>query len=90
MTARVGQIRRGRPPNPNLTKKETIAMWHLAEGISNKEIATRMELTEATARFHVRNAMRKLHSRTRTAAAVKFVLSRAPEALSRLAPQAAA
>lgn len=43
-----------------LTARESEVLSLLARGMSNKEIATALFVTEATAKFHVANIMRKL------------------------------
>ncbi len=57
----------------HLTERETETLALLAKGYYYKEIATRMELSRATVRFHLANIYRKLHVRTRTEAVMKFV-----------------
>ena len=44
-------------------KREVVAL--LAHGLTNREIGTRMFVSESTAKFHVHNAMRKLGVRRR-------------------------
>ena len=43
----------------------------IAEGLSNKEIAFRLGLSERTVAFHVSNILQKLGARSRTEAVVK-------------------
>jgi DNA-binding NarL/FixJ family response regulator len=44
----------------------------LAEGFPNKQIASRMGVTDGTVRWHLRHVYHKLHVRSRTEAALKF------------------
>ncbi len=47
--------------------------WLVADGLTNREIGRRIFVSESTARFHVRNVMRKLgvHSRPEVAYAAR-------------------
>ena len=51
-------------------EKEILAL--LSEGFPNKEIASRMGVTDGTIRWHLRHVYHKLHVRSRTEAALKF------------------
>ena len=51
-----------------LSPREVEVLGMLAEGISNKEIAARMAISEHTVKFHVASVMGKLHAGTRTEA----------------------
>jgi DNA-binding NarL/FixJ family response regulator len=62
--------RRRRIANP-LTRREQEVCGLLAQGLSNKEIATALFITETTAKVHVRHILEKLGARSRTAAAVR-------------------
>jgi len=53
-----------------LSPKETLVFTHLREGCLNKQIAHRLELSEATIKYHVGNILRKLECHSRTQAAV--------------------
>jgi DNA-binding NarL/FixJ family response regulator len=54
---------------PELTEREREVVGLLARGLTNREIGTRMFVSESTAKFHVRNVIRKLdvHSRAEVA-----------------------
>lgn len=54
-----------------LSGRESEILALLAEGLTGEEIAQRLVLSPETVRTHVRNAMKKLEARTRTAAVVK-------------------
>ena len=51
-----------------LSPREIEVLGMMAEGISNKEIAARMGISEHTVKFHVASVMGKLHAGTRTEA----------------------
>jgi DNA-binding NarL/FixJ family response regulator len=54
-----------------LTKREREVFDLLAQGLTGEEIATRLEIGAETVRTHIRNAMDKLDSHTRTGAVVE-------------------
>jgi DNA-binding CsgD family transcriptional regulator len=54
-----------------LTKRERQVFDLLAQGLTGEEIATRLKIGAETVRTHVRNAMDKLDSHTRTGAVVE-------------------
>jgi two-component system, NarL family, response regulator DevR len=58
-----------RPAEPAFTDREREVTRLLASGLTNREIGDRIFLSESTAKFHVRNVMRKLgvHSRAEVA-----------------------
>lgn len=59
------------PPSPDtLTGKEREVLSLLAQGLSNREIAQCLSLSEWTVRTHVRNILGKLHLQNRTQAAL--------------------
>ena len=60
------------PASTGLTAREAEILMLLAEGLSNKEIAQRANISAGTVRIHLGNMFRKLHVRSRTEAAVKF------------------
>ena len=75
-----GRGRRGRtrPAAPRdgdvaLTRRETEILQLVAGGLSNKEIATQLVITEGTVKNHVHNALEKLHLSNRTQAAAYTV-----------------
>jgi DNA-binding NarL/FixJ family response regulator len=53
-----------------LTASETRVLRLIADGLSNKEIAGRLSMTEETIKGHVKNILSKLDARDRTHAAV--------------------
>ena len=55
---------------PGLTPQERRLLDHLAEGLTNPQIAARMDLAEKTVKNYVSNLLRKLNMRSRTEAAV--------------------
>jgi DNA-binding NarL/FixJ family response regulator len=52
-----------------LTRREAEILELVAEGLSNKEIAARLTITEGTVKNHVHNALEKLHLSNRVQAA---------------------
>ena len=52
----------------NLTRQELRTLQHLAEGLTNKEIAQRMGLSEPTVKMHLSAVRTKLGARNRTQA----------------------
>ena len=60
-------------PSAKLTEREAEVLSYLTKGYANKEIADRMAITVPTVRTHLRNIYEKLHVRSRTEAAVKYM-----------------
>lgn len=58
-----------------LTNRELQVLRHIALGLSNREIATSLEISVETVKEHVQNILRKLDTTDRTAAAVWAVKS---------------
>lgn len=58
-------------PAEPLTPREVEVLQLLAEGLSNKQIATRLAISEHTAKFHVAAILGKLGAETRTDAVVR-------------------
>jgi DNA-binding NarL/FixJ family response regulator len=60
----------GQPPEASpLTKREVEVVRLMADGLTNGEIAERLVLSDHTVHRHVANILRKLHARSRAAAA---------------------
>jgi DNA-binding NarL/FixJ family response regulator len=57
----------------NLTPRETETLEMLAEGLSNKQIAARLSISEHTAKFHVNSILGKLDAATRTEAVMRGI-----------------
>jgi DNA-binding NarL/FixJ family response regulator len=55
---------------PELTRRETQVLRHVALGLSNKEIARSLDVSVETVKEHVQNMLRKLSLTDRTQAAV--------------------
>lgn len=55
-----------------LSKRETEILERLCEGLANKEIADRLDISVETVRVHLKHVYEKLHVRSRTEAAMKF------------------
>ena len=56
----------------DLSPREREILELVAEGYPNKQIASRMGVTDGTVRWHLRHVYHKLHVRSRTEAALKF------------------
>jgi len=56
-----------------LSPREREILELLASGFPNKQIADRVGLTDGTVRWHLRHVYHKLHVRSRTEAALKFL-----------------
>jgi len=54
-----------------LTGRETEVLRLLAEGLANREIANRLEISEHTIKFHIRSILGKLGASTRTEAVTR-------------------
>ncbi len=54
-----------------LTPRESEVLTLLAEGLSNKEIAVRLEISEHTAKFHVNSILQKMGAQKRVEAVVR-------------------
>lgn len=60
-----------RPPTPNpLTGREAEVLQLVAQGLSNQDIAGKLNISDPTVRTHVSNIMSKLHLATRIQAAL--------------------
>lgn len=56
-----------------LTPREIDVLQHLAAGLSNKEIAVRLGISDHTVKFHVNAVLTKLNADSRTEAVVRGV-----------------
>ena len=56
----------------DLSPRELEILELLVQGFSNKEIASRVGVSDGTVRWHLRHVYHKLHVRSRTEAALKF------------------
>ncbi len=63
-------------PFATLTERELDVLQEVARGLSNKQIAAGLHISEETVKVHVRNVLRKLQVRSRVAATVLFLESR--------------
>jgi two-component system nitrate/nitrite response regulator NarL len=60
------------PVLPELTQREAQILAQVARGLTNKEIARALSLSEKTVKHHMTNVMQKLHVRNRVEAATVF------------------
>lgn len=58
-----------RPAEP-LTERELDVLRQVSQGLSNKEIAARLSISESTVKFHVNSILGKLGAQSRTEAAM--------------------
>jgi len=56
-----------------LTKRETQVIEHVVGGLQNKEIASRLRLSEHTIKLHMHHIISKLSAKNRTEAAMRYV-----------------
>jgi DNA-binding NarL/FixJ family response regulator len=59
------------PQHSILSRRETEIHALIAAGLTNREIAERLVISEATVKLHVHHVLEKLGVRTRTAAALR-------------------
>jgi DNA-binding NarL/FixJ family response regulator len=57
----------------SLTPRELETLEMMAEGLSNKQIAARLHISDHTAKFHVNSILGKLHAGTRTEAVMRGI-----------------
>ena len=55
-----------------LSKREKDVLDFVCEGLANKEIADRLDISPETVRMHLKSVFGKLGVRSRTAAAMKY------------------
>ncbi len=60
-------------PQEALTTREVEVLQLLAQGLPNKAIATKLEISEHTVKFHVNAIMTKLGVQSRTEAVIRAV-----------------
>ncbi len=58
-----------------LTPRETQVLQLLAEGLPNKVIASQLEISEHTVKFHINSIMGKLGAQSRTDAVMRATRS---------------
>lgn len=57
--------------NSTLTRRENEVLVLLADGLSNKEIAAKLSISEHTAKFHVNSILQKMNAQKRVEAVVR-------------------
>ncbi len=71
--SQMGQAQAASPSPEDLTPRELELLEHLVKGLSNKEIAQTMSLSENTVKYHIKHILQKLGVQNRTEAAVQAV-----------------
>ncbi len=66
-------IKMAKPRSKELTRREKQVLEAMAEGLSNKLIADKLDMSDHTAKFHVANVCWKLDCDTRTQAVAKAI-----------------
>lgn len=66
------------PEEQTLSRREQEILELLAQGCSNKDIASKLSISIETVTWHLRHIYSKLHVRSRTQAALKFLSLRKP------------
>ena len=66
---------------PLLTPRETEVLNVIADGLSNKEIGRRMDISLHTVKFHIESLLRKLGARSRAEAVAKGLARRRDDAI---------
>jgi DNA-binding CsgD family transcriptional regulator len=69
LTREIALLGRPRPAQDGLTERERDVLRLIAEGLSNRQIATRLHISPSTAGVHVSHILGKLGATTRTEAA---------------------
>lgn len=62
-----------RDPFTALTERELDVLQEVARGLSNKQVAAQLHISEETVKVHIRNILRKLDVRSRVAATVMYL-----------------
>ncbi len=70
------QMSRTPTPATNLTPRELGVLRHVARGMSNREIAEELFISENTVKNHIRNILEKLQMKSRMEAAMFAVRSK--------------
>ncbi|KEY60282.1 nitrate/nitrite response regulator protein NarP [Serratia sp. DD3] len=63
-------------PFADLTERELDVLQEVAQGMSNKQVAAQLHISEETVKVHIRNMLRKLNVRSRVAATVLYLSSK--------------
>jgi DNA-binding NarL/FixJ family response regulator len=67
-------------PEQQLSKRDAAIISFLVQGTSNKVIAYKLQITEATVKVHVKGILRKIRAKNRTQAAIWAMNRQALEA----------
>jgi len=79
------QVKSTATDTENLSAREMEILVLLTEGLSNKEIATRLDIGTGTVRTHITHIFEKLHVRCRSEAVARYFQTSPAEAVSNLA-----
>jgi DNA-binding NarL/FixJ family response regulator len=69
------------PSTEGLSMRESEILALIAEGLSNKEIGSRLNISHSTVRTHLMHIFEKLHVRCRTEAAARYLRTQPPHPL---------
>jgi len=76
LVRRLSTGRDGAPRTEGLSEREWEILLHIAQGATDKEIATRLHISETTVKTHVRSILKKTQTRNRTEAVAKVLYRR--------------
>ncbi len=82
----LGRALRKQPSVPELTNREQEILIHIHDGESNKLIARKLGITEATVKVHVKHLLKKLNLKSRVEAAVWVANNKANKVIKHYHP----
>jgi DNA-binding NarL/FixJ family response regulator len=73
LAARIRQSKQSIAAPDDLTPREIEVLRMLADGLSNREMASRLSISDHTVKFHVSSILEKLGAATRTEAVTRGI-----------------